>query len=631
MDENVGYINQFHAQSANLVSRHDSLESVLGISGSDACRYAPVRLTKKQGVFVVGRTGRIHDRKDEEYRCIQDFFALLKSAPNIFGPSTRYLQHRPLRFVYNSPQDVRFRQEAVRELSENDELFRAVQSLLVSQKSYFAPHNQSAGEDYGGLGFVVRASPERAVDFLKAVKNLSSLSVRSEALERMVAWASDKETDTLFSELFRHKRKITDSRIFSIYTERYGGVRYGILKPGVKPEDVFDFLSSRISDSQEENYEGTKGMDEEEILTLNLDFDRGRRIIKESRTVVKFKYEKDRELSELAVSHARQRMDHLNAISAQILAVPGLLTLLQLKHLYQGAVLFRHFAGEGPVCFPEIDEDYRTLKVDNLMPIRLLLGGRGRAVVDGDEDEEDEQVSYAPLAGNSFDFGKDDMVIQAEGPNRRGKSEAWRSLHLAHALVNASWPLPAASARFGVIGRSHFIACKSRNNHHGGSELEHNLIPILDGLKRVSNGDTVILDELGDATNGPTAREIGNRLIPALHSRGCRVLVTSHHDALTSFVTQELGGTSLVPDARYSDHRRFSLVEKTGPINFESGEVLDGLNFTPQEIKKVIGSELRSLEYDRDDDLHINTRGVYEDETGDVDADDSDPFDDRPF
>ncbi|MFC1722864.1 hypothetical protein ACFL0V_01890, partial [Nanoarchaeota archaeon] len=307
----------------------------------------------------------------------------------------------------------------------------------------------------------------------------------------------------------------------------------------------------------------------------------------ERRSVVKYRTPEDEGLVLMALGDARQRMDILNERAIRMWAIPMALMYFQLKHYYQGAYLHKELVRRGhPAVFPTIVDEKGVLEIDDILPIRMVCN----AVARGRSPE---------FAYNSFSLTPDQRVIQVEGPNKRGKSEAWRTLHLMNPLVNAGYPVPARDVRLSVVPNSHFISCKG-DRGHGGSELERSLRGIRGDLKEVHPGDTVILDELGDATNAPTALEIARRLLPVLAGRGCRVFVTSHHDALTSFIAEELGGISFMPDPSGEGVNRYVLMPSSRNIDFKPTETLDELDFTAEHVGEKLPTDERLCARRRD-------------------------------
>jgi DNA mismatch repair ATPase MutS len=339
---------------------------------------------------------------------------------------------------------------------------------------------------------------------------------------------------------------------------------YGLLKPEVKPEDVFDFLDDDLTKIE---------------LKKN-----SKRKESEERSIVKYKKAIDEEISNLTVTAARQRMDILNSITADKFMIQTLMVQMQLQQLYQGAVLYHTLKKNNyPVTFPTIEDTPGLMDLKKAMPTRLVLSNLSCS---------DSRYDCCP---NDFYFRPEDQIIQIEGPNKRGKSEAWRTLHLTNLLINAGYPISAEYGRLGVNPESHFISCKG-DSGNGGSELERSKEGIFAALVYVNKNDLVILDELGDSTNKFTAQEIGNRILPPLKEKNCKILITSHHDALTAEISKQFGGISLMPDSHGKDNGIYRLVPTAPNIDYKAGDVLDEIGFTESKIRSTISSSGRKNE-----------------------------------
>lgn len=522
--------------------------------------------------------GLIYESSDPEYGVIDRFFDNQDSRvfweeereeeipANLHPNEIRGLESVPvpvrmrrLNGLLNLPntlEDVRRRQEAVRELVENNSLYRALESILS------LPGYQPILGNYRVIGANRKREghlngfyeAEEITGILSPLIDLRKFNPQSTALKELVSWAEALREDSLIQDLFTERRRITDSRLFYVVSERHKGARYGILKPGIKPEDVFDFLAQELA---------------EDVVAKR---SKGK-VRFEARSIIKVKDRVDEEAIRRIVGHARQRMDLLNGASSRITTLPIALAILQAKQIYQGAYLHHYLQGRGfPACFPDIVEDPGCLEVSNLYPIRLVLEGSSK--------RED-------LADNSFSFSQEDRVMHVEGPNRRGKSEAWRSLHLLSPLVNMGGPVPATSARTGIIPMSYFISCKG-DSGQGGSELERSLKNVMARIRQVKNGTRVILDEFGDSTNSPTSLAAARRAMPGLLRRGCQVFLTSHHPALSNYLRSEFGAKVFMPDPEGGKVSQYRLVPSKGEIDFKPEEVLDTIGFTTEALEKPL-------------------------------------------
>ncbi len=548
MDDELRKLNDSHGNSPNMLCVDGDLEKALQIGGEKG-RYYPMNLAGMiDGQFIVADVHELFLGFDEEYDSIPSFFGLNLDGKVFYSFNNPFWPNHLLNLP-NTPQDVRFRQEGVKEMTRRKDLYERVGEIIRGQRVY--SHHQALD------AYSCDVTPEEISNLLRTLESLAELNPESGPFRKLLEWTEETRGDTLFQELLRVKRRVTERRIFTGYSERYRDVIHYMLKPGVRPEDVFDIIHKDIVE-REVGREEKRG-----------------KIKREFRRIVKFKDPIDEEIKDFPSWYARQRMDILNEATAKMLAVPGLLTMLQLKHLYQGAYMHRTLTDGGvPMTFPEIVDGEGVLELYDFLPTRMVLSGRKK--------EKGEE-----LQENTLVLTPDKRIIQAEGPNWSGKSEAWRTVHINNGLINAGYSIPARKARVSVTPSSHFISCKG-DEGHGGSELARSLHHLKDRLEFVHIGDQVILDELGDSSNAPTSREIAKRLLPELVKNGSRVFVTSHHSSATDYIEKELGGISLVPDPDGQGRGKFRLIPKKGSVDFRAGETLEKMEFTKEKIKEAM-------------------------------------------
>jgi len=591
MDDYVRDLNSEHGTAENILCVSGDLISAFQLKYDYGNKYYPLDMySMPDGSIIFHGAEILYKGHDREYGVVHNFFEsdgksiIFRGGDTRRGPS---LPHHHILNLPNTPEDVRYRQAGVRELAERDDLYNRVQSILEESYLYESDPFRTLDE----LRLRCDITPEKLSKFVNELMSIKDLHPESGPFQKLYEWAEGVSTDTMFGELIRKKRKTTDSRVFAVYTERYKKMAYGLLKPGVNPEDVFEFIEP--------------GCEYHDIHKKG----RGGKTKTERRLVVKYRYPEDEYHVKRVMGDARQRMDVLNELSAGILAMPTLMMHLQLKHLYQGAYLTRRFNENGyETTFPEIVDDPNVLKVQGILPIRMVLRN-----LSGYDIKE--------LGPNDFDFDPQSRTVQIEGPNNRGKSEAWRTIHLLNLLINAGYSIPAKYVESGVLPNSHFISCKGKSGH-GGSELERSVNGILDDLSDVHPGDQIILDEFGDSTNSHTALKMAERLLPLLSSRGSRILVTSHHNALSSYITDELGGVLLTPDPNGEGVRRYSLVPSQDEIDFKSEETLDEIRFNNQRLGEVLPDVVRTSARRK----YPDRSRYFKDDKGDITEDDEISF-----
>lgn len=573
-----------HYDPPNLVSKKGPLERSLRLrTQSDGSgRYMPMYSSSKDGKVKIKQYSVIYHGDDPECGAIYDLmFHGSKGLPGF-----------PLK-LKNSAEDIRFRQEAIEELSKNPKLLGLCQRIMndnVGCDLKLLELKRSGDSDIGKIN--VYASPEKIDRLLLQIRALGQ-NASSEALRRGVEWANKIREDSLFREHYQDKRRVTDSRVIAAYSERFGGIRYGVLKPGVNFDDLVDILEPEV---------------EAHIISRP---SRSGAIRDERRQVVKFKHPFEKTETEHVLYHGRQKMDSLNQITSEMLGIPAYLALAQIRQLQVGALMYLKMRELGikPV-FPKILDEPSTILTRGLLPIRLVLKEMRTAYP--------SPKCLEGMCPNDFYFSSKDNLMQIEGANARGKSEAWRSMHLFINLANAGFPVPAKEAAYGPINTSHFISCKGKE-HHGGSEFQHSAQTILSRICRVHPGEVVILDELGDATNGPTGRLAAERLVPFLMDKGCKIFVTTHNDSVGQYI-QSIGGICFTTSHSKRGRNIFSIQPKTGDAEYFPERTLDNIEFTRRRLEINFDNELLS------EKIIAESRGSKDDDKEDDEGNEDVPF-----
>jgi|GEM_PF-3260085 len=566
MDENIHIIKSEEFPVVNLLSPNKSLEDTLNAViekswyTSDVVKHCIVNQKRFSGqsgfIHELSRLEKIYNY-DSETECITHFFYGHKDLFNTVFRFSNTLN------TEDTTEDVKFRQEGVKEIIQNPKIANQIYKILSNHELF---QFQGEPDNYysSALRVTSKFTPEKLKIFLDDIQELENYNPQSGPIIKALTWVKDLNEDTLFREFFVKKRKITDSRLFMVFSERYNKVEYGILKPGIRPEEVFDFIDRDLM--MKDVWEGDKIRGEKESYLRDL---------------IKYKKDIDANLTDKVFIAARQRMDEVNEMTTDKFMTQTVLVQMQLQQLYQGLALFNYLKENNyPVTFPIIESTPGIIELRKAMPTRLVLDNRW-------------SKDKSKCGPNDFNYRLEDQIIQIEGPNGKGKSEAWRTIHLMNYLINAGYPIPAEYCRWSVFPRSHFISCKG-NSGNGGSELENSRKGVFEKLQYVNRGDLVILDELGDATNKYTAEAIGENTLEPLRDFGCKILITSHHDALTKKISENYGGLSLMPDpaAKENTIEQYRLVQvpENTVIDYKANEVLKNMNWTKDKVKEILST-----------------------------------------
>jgi len=229
-----------------------------------------------------------------------------------------------------------------------------------------------------------------------------------------------------------------------------------------------------------------------------------------------------------------------------------------------------------PICFPEISDEPFDLSFQELYPI-------------GGVFKWEEKANLMP---NSLTFTPDEMIIYSKGPNSRGKSECFRTCHFLTFLANSWFPLPAKHVVTWVVPDSKFLLFQG--SQHSGSQLENAHRHVVSELENLIPWSNLVLDEVWDATNSPTAVEMFKRYLEPLRGKmNCRIFVTCHQDALDHIV-KENWWVFLTPRPGVSWIKQYEMVRNEWKVSYWAKETLNRLWITSEAIERVLWKELRT-------------------------------------
>lgn len=561
----------------NLLSLSDTLEEAFELWEGWKDRLFPLRIEAAEwdnGLII--KNSRYLYYNDPHHNEIERYFASIQESAFFYDRSTHWapaLWHSHILNLPNTPEDVILRQNWVKELVENEELFHAVESIFRELEVY----KTDRASNHGEFDYHANLDPIAAKKILKQLSELASHNPNSEAIKSAIEWSDDVTSDSYFQHLVAEKRKINDPKILAFYSERYERRVWATLKEWVKLEHFCDVIPPSW-----ESYEDTIW--------------KGRRQKRITRYVLRADTSWDGHLDTIPFARVIQQINNINKLSSASLSVPLFLLLKQLKHLYLWALIYKDFEKRGlPVCFPEISNEEFDLSFEEFFPVWEVFKWK----------EKDE------LMPNSLSFTPQEKIVYIKWANSCGKSELFRSIHFANMLVNAGFPLPATAFKTWVVPSSKFILFQW--NSQSGSQLESARSHVFRELKDVLPDSNLILDEVWDATNEPTAKEIWARFFPPLLEHGCRIFVTSHHDALDE-VVRKLWWVALSPRQWAEWKKRYEIIRADWEIDYNAEATLDRLDITCKSVKSVLLRGKRSTSKRKNPEDRRRWGGFYDEE-----------------
>jgi DNA mismatch repair protein MutS len=233
--------------------------------------------------------------------------------------------------------------------------------------------------------------------------------------------------------------------------------------------------------------------------------------------------ELDRKISEAAERALARERAIFSHLSASVLkhaeAIAGCAAALARLDVLLGAAAL---AGGGTWCRPELRED------------EALVIAAGR-----------HPVVQAALAGSAV-FVPNDCTLSGErrvllltGPNMAGKSTFLRQNALIVILAQAGMPVPAASARVGIVDRLFSRVGASDDLARGRSTFMVEMTETAAILHQAGPRSLVVVDEIGRGTATLDGLAIAWAVLEALHNTvRCRTIFATHFHELAQLTAE---------------------------------------------------------------------------------------------
>jgi DNA mismatch repair protein MutS len=229
----------------------------------------------------------------------------------------------------------------------------------------------------------------------------------------------------------------------------------------------------------------------------------------------------DRRITEAADrAAARERVIFAQLVAATLQAVAPLAAcaaaLAQLDVLQSCALLAQSSTATGGWCRPVLGDDDAFLIEDGRHPVvEAALSG---------------SAAFVP---NDCDLSPDRRVLLLTGPNMAGKSTFLRQNALIVILAQAGLPVPARSARIGVVDRLFSRVGASDELARGRSTFMVEMTETAAILHQAGPHSLVVVDEIGRGTATSDGLAIAWAVLEALHNTvRCRTIFATHFHEL---------------------------------------------------------------------------------------------------
>ncbi|NVN32477.1 DNA mismatch repair protein MutS, partial [Endobacter medicaginis] len=139
----------------------------------------------------------------------------------------------------------------------------------------------------------------------------------------------------------------------------------------------------------------------------------------------------------------------------------------------------------------------------------------------------------ARFAPNDCDLSPERSVLLLTGPNMAGKSTYLRQCALAVILAQAGLPLPARSARIGIVDRLFSRVGAADDLARGRSTFMVEMTETAAILNQGTSRSLVVVDEIGRGTATLDGLAIAWAVLEALHGTlRCRAIFATHFHEL---------------------------------------------------------------------------------------------------
>ena len=223
------------------------------------------------------------------------------------------------------------------------------------------------------------------------------------------------------------------------------------------------------------------------------------------------------EAAERAAARERAVFDHLaRAALAKAPALAACAAALAVLDVAQSAAAL---AAPGDWCRPEVAEDGGF----------LVHAGRHPVV----QAALAASAAHARFVPNDCDLSPGRQMLLLTGPNAAGKSTFLRQNALIVVLAQAGLPVPAASARIGLVDRLFSRIGAADDLARGQSTFMAEMIETAAILHQATRHSLVVVDEIGRGTATLDGLAIAWAVLEALHNEArCRTIFATHFHEL---------------------------------------------------------------------------------------------------
>lgn len=424
-----------------------------------------------------------------------------------------YLPRDAAGLFTSEPEVIRYRSWLICELSENEKLLTAVDTLakLSAEFSETASHLRLSSRENP-----VHLLVESASAYVRFVEEASEAfqnvgDIGNTALSAIASGLAEDRRSREFQEL---RKNLTRARVDLLHARSMTiGVNLGgDLKPveaGVVSINSEPFLSDNVIDR-----------------LMRLDFDKGgfHCIAPLSAAEKTLDYEERLRLDgavtaaveKLCSESLKRAVRRFSAHTAKRLSV--YLRLGREAEFLSGACgLIMRLRKIGMNCTrAEVTDGEYSLKGLYDPALALVLGERAKE----------------RIVTNDITFDDGGRIYILTGPNSGGKTVFLRALEASQVMFRLGLPVPAVSAKMPVVGNVLTLFPRGETSGNMSGRLEEECRSAADMLDRCHSDSLVLCDEMFSSTGAADGAEIAVDVLSKLGNIGCRCVFSTHLSGL---------------------------------------------------------------------------------------------------